>query len=126
MRKEVLAGVVLALMMAAAVLNVRALDSLTEEIVGYIALAEASAADGEWENAEKHVSAAIEVWTSRATYTHIVLRHTDIEAADEQLYSLLKDVYMQDKAAVKGSALEATERINSILSIERIKIGSVF
>jgi hypothetical protein len=126
MKKEIITAGFLLLLLAAAFVNTYFLDKLTGDVVSQIETAEKSAREGSWDEAEKKAEKAAELWTGSDTYTHLVLRHNESEAATDSLYSLLEQIYAREDGAVKGAAQAAKARLESISSIEKIRFGSIF
>ncbi len=126
MKKEIIVGCFLILMLAAAFVNIHYLNALTEDVVALVREAEGSAQNEDWAEAEKKAEAAAKLWTGSDTYTHLVLRHPEIESATDALYGLLEKVYAREAGAVKGAAQAARARIESLASIEEIRFGSIF
>jgi hypothetical protein len=126
MRKEIVTACFLLLLLAAAFVNTHFLNKLTGDVVALVEAAEKSALEDKWDEAEKKAEKASELWTGSDTYTHLVLRHNEIEAATDLLYGFLEQVYAKEEGAVKGAAQAAVARLESISSIEKVRFGSVF
>ena len=126
MVKEIAVGCFLALMLAAAVVNIHFLNKLTDRVVGLIEESRNSTEQGDWDNAEKKAEEASRLWSDSDTYTHLVLRHPETEDAADAIYAYMQEVYAKEEGAVKGAAEAAIARMKSISSIEQIKFGSIF
>jgi hypothetical protein len=126
MVKEPLVGCFLVLMLAAAIVNIHFLTKLTERVTGLIDEAEKSASEENWDKAVGKAEEAIGLWDGSDTYTHLVLRHSELESATDALYGFLEQVYAKEEGNAKGAAEAAKAHMKSISSIEQIKPGSVF
>ncbi len=126
MKKEIITVCFLLLLLAAALVNTHFLGKLTGDVVALIEAAEKSALEDKWDEAEKKAEKAAQLWTGSDTYTHLVLRHNEIEAATDLLYGLLEQIYAKEEGAVRGAAQAVRARLESISSIEKIRFGSIF
>lgn len=126
MKKEIIVACVLILMLTGAVINIHYLNKLTDTVARSIEEAEKFVKDEDWAKAEKIAEEAVERWTTSDTYTHLVLRHPEIDSTTDGLYSFLEQVYAREPGAAAGAAKAAVARLKSISSIEEIKLGSVF
>lgn len=126
MKKELIIGCFLVVMLAAAFINIHYLNSLTDDLVSLIEQAEESVHKSDWDTAEKKAKKAEELWLESDTYTHLVLRHSEIEAATDALYGFLEQIYAREEGALKGAARAACSRLHSIANIEKIRLGSIF
>lgn len=126
MKKEIIIGCFLAVLFSAALINIHYLNKLTENVTNLIEEAEKYALEGNWNQAEKKAEEASDLWNRSETYTHLVLRHPEVESATDAIYGLLEQVYSKEPDALRGSAQAAISRMKSISSIEQIKFGSIF
>ena len=126
MKKEIFVGAFLILMLAAAFVNIHFLNKLTGDIIVLIEQAEEAVLAENWRAAEENAEAAANLWDASDTYTHLVLRHPEIESATDALYGLLEQIYAQQGGAALGKALAAKARIQSLALIEEIRFGSIF
>lgn len=126
MKKEIIVTCFLILILAAAFINIHYLDKLTEDVAVCINDAVSLASDEKWRDAEIKAEEAVKLWLNSDTYTHIVLRHAEIESATDLIYGFIQEVYAKETGAAIGAAQAAVERLKSIASIEHVKFGSVF
>ena len=126
MKKEVFATALLAVIFALSVANTYFLDRLTGQIIELVEESGRMAAYGDWEKAQNAAEHAARLWKEQDPYTHIVLRHSDIESMNDDFYELLEHIYSHDAGAANSSAALVSEHLSSISQIEQIRIGSVF
>lgn len=126
MKKEIFAGALLAALLALSLINVRAIKSICADVEELIGDAEGYVYAGDWENAERSAEEAIERFESHSSYTHIVLRHTDIETLTGSFYDFLGDIRCRSAGAAQSSAELVRERLKDIREMESIRWGSVF
>lgn len=126
MKKELFAALLLVLILVLSLMNSSKLTKLTDEISGIIESCDKLAYAGEWEEAAASAETAIKTWESNDSYTHVVLHHTDIDSMTNDLYELLEHVYTKDAGAVSGISELVRTHLNSISSMEKIRLGSIF
>jgi len=125
-KKELLAAGLLAAMLIAAFVNIHYICRLTGEVADLSALAEDAAVCGDWEGAARYAQRAIDRWSAADSYTHIVLRHGEIDAVSDALYDLLAETCAESSGSAEAAAQRAAYHLNSIAGMERIRFGSLF
>lgn len=126
MKKEIIIACFLVLLLSLAVVNIHFMNKLTGNVTALIEEAQGYARAEDWTRAEKKAEEAAFLWTNSDTYTHLVLRHPEVEAATDAIYGFLQEIYAKEPGAAEGAAKAASARLNSISSIEQIKFGSIF
>lgn len=126
MKKEIIISCFLILMLTAALINIKYLNNLTDDVNRLINEASTYAQSEDWVQAEKAAEAAAALWSDSDSYTHVVLRHSEIESATDSIYGLLEQIYARQAGATRGAAQAAIARLESLSAIEQIKLGSIF
>jgi hypothetical protein len=126
MKKEILAGSLLLIILVGVFVNVFFINKLTTNMSHLINEAQDAALDGDWDTAKDIAEKAVKIWEKNGTYTHVVLRDSEIYEATEAFYSFLESIYSQETGAIKGNAMLLISRLSDILELETISIGSVF
>lgn len=126
MKKEYFAGALLAAIIIAAFINIHYMSRLVSEIITYIDSAVESVEAEDWSGATEKAERAAELWRKSDSYTHIVLRHGEINSATDALYNLLSNLYAENTGEALGAAQMAVEFFRSIVTIEQVRFGSVF
>lgn len=126
MKKEVIAGIFLVVILISCIINISYINNLSNELVLLIEDAEKQTLADNWNNATTKIENAITLWENNKTYTSIVLPHEKIDLATDSLYDLLGDINAQDTAKVPGSVQKAASRFEDIASMEQISIKSIF
>ena len=75
MKKEVIAGVVLALLIALSAWNIYSIDALTDGIGDSLRMSQALADIGDFDSAKIELDKGLRLWLNADGYTHIFLRH---------------------------------------------------
>ncbi|NLT12812.1 MAG: DUF4363 family protein [Clostridiales bacterium] len=126
MKKEIIIGCLLVIMLAAAFVNIHYLNKLTDDITHLIEESGAYAEKSDWVQAEQKAEEAAKRWSDSESYTHLVLRHSELESTTDAIYGYMERIYAREKESAKGAAQAAISRLKSISSIEKIKPGSIF
>ena len=125
MKKEIYAVILLVVMFAGAIINNRYISVMTGEIETLSEQAGAAAASEDWEKAAKYAETAVKEWARMDKYTHIVLRHSEIDTVSDALYELLKEANSENGGGAEGAAQQAAYHLRSISEMERLKLGSI-
>lgn len=126
MKKELLAGALLAVMIAASILNILRIRKVTDNLTDLTEQISASAEAGDWAAAGKDAEALQRQWTDDCGYLRLVLRHSEIDNTTEYLCSLLGGVYQEDDNVVRSAAELIEINFKNMTDIERLSPGSVF
>ena len=126
MKKELFTVALLISILALSLLNSSKLAKLTDELSAMIEDCGELAYAGKWEECGQHVDNAIRTWAENDTYTHIVLRHNDIDSVTDDIYALREHIYAQDAGETYGSLKLVLEHLESLSSMEKIRLGSIF
>ena len=126
MRKEHWAAALLILMLCGAVINVRYIEKKTEEITGLLEISRDYYNTGYYEMAEECLDSAIETWLDSDGYTHIAIRHTQIDSATDALYELKNEIESHEKGTADGAYGKIIAQLVSIAGMEHVTVGSIF
>lgn len=126
MKKELCAVCLLIIIFVAGLMNIHYINQLTDDLKNLVNEATNDALQGRWESAEKRGEEAVRKWGENDPYTHIVLRHGEIDQTTDSFYDLLEVIYSKDIGGVKGASQAVNAHLNSIASMEQVKFGSIF
>lgn len=124
--KKMYAGIlILALLLCAAIYNVHYLDAKMEMLLQYVDTAEALAGHGESDSAAAILREAISYWDGMDSYTHVFIRHSEIDAAFDAFYDCLGCLQSGDDGS--SAALEKLRsHLLGIATMEHLGLGSIF
>ena len=125
MKKEVFALLLLVGILTGSVLNLRYLKRFTHELNQCVLSVVSAAEEGDWTTAESRASDAMELWTEADKYTHVFIRHNEIDAVTEEFCSLLGATRSRDCGALYTAQLTLAARLDSLYEMERFKPGSI-
>lgn len=126
MKKEILSVCLLTALIAASFVNIRGVRKLTEEMTAYIEDSVKAVYSEDWNGAERYAQLAKKLWNEKDVYTHMVLRHSEIDTVSDALYDYISDVQEQSAEASYAGAEKVIYHLDSIYQMERVRFGSIF
>ena len=99
MKKEAIAGAVLALLIALSAWNIYSIDALTDGIGDSLRMSQALADIGDFDSAKIELDKGLRLWLNADGYTHIFLRHPEIDSTTDAFYALQQVLMQEDITA---------------------------
>ena len=124
MKRELAAGTLLALLIAGAWWNIRAVDRLTGEIMAGLDTAQAAEARGQSEEAREALDKALKRWLEADRYTHIFIRHAEIDATADAFYELQSQL-LSGEGDSSAAYDKLRYHLESIRQMEHPSLGSI-
>lgn len=125
MKKELFAAITIASLLLGAFYNILHLQRLHDSIYSYLHAAIQSSQIENYNAAETYLSDAFSMWLNADGYTHIFIRHSEIDTISDAFYDALSDV-IEEKETSVASISKVEYHINSIHAMEKITLKSVF
>ena len=126
MRKELAAAIILALLLTGVMVNIRVASNIILGLKEDVTAAYQSAEKGDFDRAKPQLDVAVEHWMSLDGYTHIFIRHCEINSTTEAYFQLKSDIYAEDMGAVEGSYGLLIATLDSLMTMEQLSLGSIF
>jgi len=126
MRKMYLGLGLLTLLLALSLWNVHYIGGLMNELGERADEAAELAARGESAAAAEALSSAIDRWEAMDAYTHVFVRHSEIDAVSDAFYEYLGELYSGNSGGAAAAYSRLRSHLDSIASMERLSLGSVF
>ncbi len=126
MIKEIFAGLTLLILLAASLINVHFLGNQIDELSGLISEAVETATSGDWQKATEKAVRASDNWQALDSYTHIFIRHSEIDGTTNAFFDLLGALYSKDPALTESYSLALLARLEGIKDMEKASIGTIF
>lgn len=126
MKKELAAAVILALVFIGVLVNIKVAGNIILSLEEDVTAAYQSAEKGDFDRAKPQLDAAVEHWMSLDGYTHIFIRHSEINSTTEAYFQLKSDIYAEDMGAVEGSYGLLMATLDSLMTMEQLSLGSIF
>lgn len=125
MKKEGLAIAIILCVTVASVLNLRYLKSFIHELDAQTSEAVSEAEAQDWAAAEALASEVMMQWIGMDKYTHIFIRHGEIDAVTDAFCSLLGAIKSRDASDIFTTQLTLHSRLNELVEMERVTPGSI-
>lgn len=126
MKKEFIAGCVILALIIGAVVNVQYLRNLSSELTDHIQQARDASTEEAFDRAERELRKALDTWLDADGYTHIFIRHSEIDSTSDAFYDALSCIAEQDGEGAAAACEKLQYHIDSIVSMEHVTVKSVF
>ncbi len=126
MKKEFVALALLLLIIIGNIWNQRRLNGLISDLDDLTEEAYAASQAQNWSEAEAAARSAENRWSAENRYTHVFIRHTDIDALTEAFCDYRGAIAGHDEGNILGSFLRLSAGLHSLLDMETLSAGSVF
>ena len=125
MKKEGLAITIILFVILGSVLNLRYLTSLIHELDAQTNEAVSEAEAENWTTSEALASDVMMQWMKMDKYTHVFIRHGEIDAVTDAFCSLLGAIKSRDTSDIFMAQLTLHSRLNELVEMERVTPGSI-
>lgn len=125
MKKEGLAITIILFVILGSVLNLRYLKSLIHELDAQTNEAVSEAEAENWTTSEALASDVMMQWMKMDKYTHIFIRHGEIDAVTDAFCSLLGAIKSRETSDIFMAQLTLHSRLNELVEMERVTPGSI-
>ncbi len=125
MKKELCAIALLLLLLAGVLINIRVNESIVTSLIDEVDASYESLRNGDPGSACRRLDSAIARWLALDGYTHIFIRHSEINSTTGAFYQLRSDMLGGADAAA-GSYGLLRETLLSLMTMEQLSPGSVF
>ena len=126
MRRELCAGVLLALLLAAAALCLNRVDRLIGRVGAQLAQSEKAADQGDYKGALDALEEALSLWEESQAFTGVFLRHPEVDETGEAFYELMELLLQQDAEALPAAYRRIGAKLRHISAMEHPSVATVF
>lgn len=123
MKREYIAAVLLAALVVTSAWCIRKIDALTDEICLRAQAAERAASDPE--TAERELRQGLELWLANEGYTHVFIRHSEIDACTDAFYEALSTLPDGEADAFASACEKLVYHMRSVSGMEHVTLGSI-
>ena len=124
MNREWAAGILLVLLIAGAWWNIHAVDSLTGDILAGLDTSQAAEERGDQAGAQAALEGALNRWLEADSYTHIFIRHAEIDATADAFYELQSQL-LSGEGDSSAAYDKLRYHLDSIQRMEHPSFGSI-
>lgn len=125
MKKELVALALLLLILLGNLWNQRRLEGLTAQLRSSVEDAYNAVEAQDWSKAAEDAQAAERDWLDAGAYTHIFIRHTDIDAVTAAFCGYRGAIAGQDKGNAFQAYLLLVALLDGLKGMERLSPGSI-
>ncbi len=126
MKKELFATLLLLTLCVLSLLNIVFLHSFTNSMIADISISQALYADGDALNAEQHLLDAHSLWQESDIYTHILLRHSEVDVINDCFYDILSTISQTESCSAEHDYKKLISRLEGLYKMEQLRLGSIF
>ena len=116
---------VLALLMAASLVNSAYLTARCGDWTARLDAVTLAAAGGSWDAAEREMAALRTDWQEKQSYLHITLMHEEINEADTLLHQCALFVNARDNDSLSDTAVQLALQFARLAELEQLSIRNV-
>ena len=124
MKKEIIALLLLVLLFAASLFNIWYFDRLCLDIAGEVKASAVALERGEPEAAQEHLNSALHTWLDADSYTHIFIRHPEIDSTADAFYEL-GQALEENSESCRAAYAKLLYHLESIRTMEHLRFGSI-
>lgn len=124
MKRETVAVILLLLIFGGALVNICVNDRMVLDLESEVKQAYKSAQNGDSEKAMSQLSAAEEHWLSLDGYTHIFIRHSEIDSLTDAFFDFYSSLN-EEPSSIEGAYNRLMAHLESIRTMEHLRFGSI-
>ena len=124
MNRELAAGGLLLLLIAGAWWNIHAVDALTGDIMAGLDASQAAEEQGNHLGAQAALDTALNRWLEADGYTHIFIRHSEIDSTADAFYELQSQL-LSGEGDSSAAYDKLRYHLDSIQRMEHPSFGSI-
>lgn len=125
MSREIFALLLIVLLLAGSLLNISRAERLCTGILENLDLAEKSVEEKDWPGAKAAAEAALKLWQESRSYTHIFIRHSEIDSFSDAYFEL-KEAILSESEEIEPLFDKLRYHIENIADMEKIRLGNIF
>lgn len=125
MKKELIAGGLLILLLTISLLNIHYINSSMDSLSQQVRQAGQLVDEGKTEEAAEVLQRSLEQWQSMDRYVHVMLRHDEIDPITDEYFALL-DELDSGGDATSASFETLLSHFNELSEMESLSLSSIF
>lgn len=126
MKRELTAVVLLLLLLAASFVNLRYYDGLTGRVEAELRRSQECVEQNDFDGAREHYHKAEELWLGAKPFTHIFIRHAEIDSTVDAFYDLRQLLDEESREECAAAYEKIYYHLESIDGMEHPRLGSIF
>lgn len=125
MKKEIIALSLLVLLFAASLFNIWYFDRLCLDIAEEVNASKEALEAGDAKAAQEHLEKALHTWLDADSYTHIFIRHPEIDSTADAFYELGLELAGENGESCRAAYDKLLYHLESIRTMEHLRFGSI-
>ena len=126
MKKELCAILTILLLIGGSIANLIHLDKTTDQISNHIRYGILYCSLDDYTAADKEMNKALEIWNTEEYYTHVFIRHCEIDTISDIIYDALSAINNHEKYESQFLLQKLQHHIDTLVKMEKISLGSIF
>ncbi len=126
MKKEIIALALLIALFAASLYNFHYLENMVSDIFDLASDSYERLNQGDTEGSKQKLEQAIAQWEEADGYTHIFIRHSEIDSTSDAMFETLGCITAEEVEEAEGAFRCLFYHLDSLVGMERISLGSIF
>lgn len=126
MKREYGAAAVLAVLLLLSCWSIRKVDGLTTELSITLEKSRSAAETLDSKRARELFEESLRLWLDAEQYTHIFIRHSEIDAITDAFYELSAVLDNDDRKERAAAFDKLRYHLDSVNSMEKPSLGSIF
>jgi len=125
-KKEIIAGILLAAVFIASLYNIRICERSFTQLTDEIRDIYDESVHGNDEKARALTESALSHWERLGSYTRIFIGHADVDSVNDAMFRFCADVYSDDRERLRGSYGYLINCLDDLRETEGISLRSIF
>lgn len=126
MKKELFAFLVIITLLIGSISSLTHLNDLISQINTHIEYSLLYCSLDDYEAAHTEMEKALQLWNNSENYTHVFIRHSEVDTASDGFYDALSAIYDREKYEAEYQLKKLQYHTDSILRMEQISLRSIF
>lgn len=126
MKRELVALLVSAALLAASIWNISKIDSVTDEIGIAVCKSRTATEQLNFKNSRKLVEEGMEIWQENRNYASVFLSQAQVDDTTEAFYQLMEALNEEDLLSLTPAYDTLLYQLSAIQEGEHPSIGSIF
>ena len=126
MKKELFALLTVILLIAGSIGNLTHLNKTANQISDHIDYCAQYCSRDDFTSANKEIMKAIQVWENAEHYTHVFIRHSEIDSISDLFYDAQSAIQSLEKHEAKCMLEKLQHHANSLVRMEKLSLGTIF
>jgi len=126
MKREAGAAIVLALLILLSGWSIRKAESLCTEVGIALSKSRSAAEKLDYKKAREYFEQGLTLWQEAGSYSHVFLRHSEVDAANDAFYELKEKLTQEEPGAWAAAYDKLRYHLETISAMEKPSLGSVF